>query len=75
MEMITKTAAQFDKNLISMSLLQENIDENNEEIDGYMREVKSRIKRMEQIVKLTAKIEEQDIHISEMKSDIQIKED
>lgn len=68
-EMITDLAAQFDKNLISMSLLQENIDENNEEIDSLHEKLKNESsKRMEQISKLTAKIEEQDIHISEMKS-------
>ncbi|MDK7534298.1 hypothetical protein, partial [Bacillus paranthracis] len=68
-EMITDLAAQFDKNLISMSLLQENIDENNEGIDSLHEKLKNESsKRMEQISKLTAKIEEQDIHISEMKS-------
>ncbi|MBJ8018704.1 hypothetical protein JDS93_22085 [Bacillus cereus group sp. N34] len=68
-EMITDLAAQFDKNLISMSLLQENIDKNNEEIGSLHGELKSESsKRMEQIRELTAKVEEQDIHISEMKS-------
>ncbi|HDR4422241.1 TPA: hypothetical protein QCP59_003059 [Bacillus cereus] len=68
-EMITDLAAQFDKNLISMSLLQENIDENDEEISSLHEKLKSESsKRMEQISKLTAKVKEQDIHISEMKS-------
>ncbi|MGZ9771159.1 hypothetical protein COD90_04470 [Bacillus cereus] len=68
-EMITDLAAQFDKNLISMSLFQENIDENDEEISSLHEKLKSESsKRMEQISKLTAKVEEQDIHISEMKS-------
>ncbi|HDR8169260.1 TPA: hypothetical protein QC096_000360 [Bacillus thuringiensis] len=68
-EMITDLAAQFDKNLISMSLFQENIDENDEEINSLHEKLKSESsKRMEQISKLTAKVEEQDIHISEMKS-------
>lgn len=39
--MITDLAAQFDKNLISMSLLQENIDENNEEIDSLHEKLKT----------------------------------